>query len=128
MPDLLNLLLEVQYFLRNFDIRKVHPRAGFVHDINSLVRQIPVGYISVAEPDRSIDCFIGIFYAVMLLVFLFDIHENLDGFINRRWVNHDLLKTPVEGSIFLYVLSILIERGCPNALQVAPGQCRFEHV
>src|SRR5690606_22483546 len=43
-------------------------------------------------------------------------------------VDQDLLETPLESRVFFNVLAILIQGGCANAVQLSPGQCRFEHV
>ena len=64
----------------------------------------------------------------MILVFIPDVAENLSCFFWGSRINHNFLKTTIERSVLLNVLTVLIQGCRTNALNFAPSKCRFEHV
>ncbi len=102
--------------------------AHFIQGINGLVGEVSVRDVAACQSHARLNGFIGILDAVMLLVFVFNVVENLDGFVNVGGFHHDFLKTTFECTIFLNVLAILIERCCADALNLASGKSWLEHV
>ncbi len=65
---------------------------------------------------------------VVQLVALLQAAQDGDGVLHARLLHQHLLEAALEGSIFLNVLTVLVQGGGPDAVQVATGQRRFEHV
>ena len=65
---------------------------------------------------------------MVLLVALADPHQDLDGLLERRLLDHDRLEAPLEGRVVLDVLAVLVERGRADALELAAGERRLEDV
>ena len=64
----------------------------------------------------------------MELVFLLEPAQDRDCFLHRWLVHEYRLEAPSERGIFFDILAILIERGRPDAMQLAAGKRRLEHV
>ena len=54
--------------------------------------------------------------------------QNRDGVFHRRLIDDHLLKPAFQRGIFFDVLAIFIQRRRADAVQLAPGQSRLEHV
>ena len=54
-----------------------------------------------------------------IFVAAFDPTQNLDGFLNRRLVNHHGLKAAFERGIFFDIFAEFVQRGCADTLQFA---------
>ena len=65
---------------------------------------------------------------MVLLVALPDPLQDLDGLLERGLLHHDRLEAPLQGRVLLDVLAVLVERGRPDALELAPGERRLEDV
>ena len=65
---------------------------------------------------------------VVLLVALPDPLQDLDGLLERGLLHHDRLEAPLEGRVLLDVLAVLVERGRPDALELAARERRLEDV
>ena len=99
----------------------MYPGTGLVHNINGFVRKKAVGDIAFGKLYGFFDSIFGIVHMVMRLIFRLDIVENLYGLINRSGLDHNFLEPPVESSVFFNKLTIFVERGCSDTLQLAPG-------
>ena len=65
---------------------------------------------------------------MVLLVALADAHQDVDGLLERRLLDHDRLEAPLEGRVALDVLAVLVEGRGADALELAAGQRRLEDV
>ena len=65
---------------------------------------------------------------VVLLVALADAHEDLDGLLERRLLDHDRLEAALERRVALDVLAVLVEGGRADALQLAARERRLQDV
>ena len=65
---------------------------------------------------------------VVLLVVLLDSLEDLHRLVNGRLAHVDGLEPALQGRVLLDVLLVLVERRCPDALQLPAGEGRFQHV
>ncbi len=63
-------------FTRHHNIRNMHTRAGLIHGINSLVREIAVAHIPFGKFDTGFQCIRSIGHIMMLLIFILDIIKN----------------------------------------------------
>ena len=54
--------------------------------------------------------------------------QNRDRVFDRRFAHINLLKTSFEGRIFFDVLLVLVQRGRPDATQLAPRQRGLQHI
>src|SRR4029077_16076469 len=52
--------------------------------------------------------------------------QDLDGLVDRRLIDADLLEAALERRVALEVLAVLVERGRADRLQLAPGERRLE--
>jgi hypothetical protein len=64
----------------------------------------------------------------VLLVALADAHQDLDGLLERRLLDHHRLEAALEGRVALDVLAVLVERGGADALELAARERRLEDV
>ena len=61
-------------------------------------------------------------------VSFFQTTKNGNGIFYCRLINHDWLETTCKSSVFFNVLTILIQCGCTNTVQLTSGKHRFQHV
>ena len=108
----------------------LHPNLGgcLVHQVNGLVRQLPVRDITVRQFRGSNDRAIGDFNPVVNLIAFFQATKDRNGVFLARLAHQYLLETALKRSIFLDVFPVLIQSGGAHTVQFAPGQCRLEHV
>ena len=103
-------------------------RGGLVDEVDRLVRQVAVGDVADRQVRRGLHGVVGDRHLVVLLVALADAHQDLDGLLERRLLDHDRLEAALEGGVALDVLAVLVERGGADALQLAAGERRLEDV
>jgi len=103
-------------------------RAGFVHDVNRLVRHETPGNKTFGKFDRKFHRRVGVAYAVMLLVFMLQTPQYTQGFIVIRLFDEYRLETALKGGVLLKVFAVFGERCRADTLNVAARQPRFEHI
>ena len=67
-------------------------------------------------------------YMVVQLIALFQTTQDRNGIFNAWLSNKHFLETTLQRSIFFNILTILIERGCADTVQLTARQSRFQHV
>src|SRR4029077_20677423 len=77
--DELNALLDFGDLLRERSLAQLHPRARLVNEVNRLVRQKAVRYVTVRMRDRERNSVVGVGDGVELLVPVLDPEQNLGG-------------------------------------------------
>ena len=107
---------------------KLPPGAGLIHQINRLVRQKPVCHIPSAQPYAGFDRFVRDLYLMVLLVCRPDPLENPDTLLRCRLLNQNRLKTPLQRGILLDMLSVLIDRGRPDHLNLSAREHRLHDI
>src|SRR5688572_8873088 len=65
---------------------------------------------------------------MVILVLLAKSLEDLDGLIDRGRIDDDGLEPPLERTVLIDVLAVLVERGRADALQLTPRERRLQHV
>ena len=94
---------------------------GLVDEVDRLVGKVAVSDV----PDQvggGLHRVVGDRDLVVLLVALADPHEDLDGLLERRLLDHHRLEAALEGRVALDVLAVLVERRRADALELAPRQ------
>ena len=66
--------------------------------------------------------------AVVELVFLLQPPQDRYGVLDGRLTDEHGLEPPLQRGVFLDVLTILVERGRTNTVQLATRECRLDHV
>ena len=102
--------------------------AGLVHQVDGLVGQETVGDIAVGQGGGGNDGAVLNFYAVIDLVALFQTAQDGDGVLHRGLGHHDRLEAALQRGVLFDILAVLVEGGGTNAVQLTPGQHRFEQV
>ena len=100
--------------------------ARLVDQVDGLVRQVPVGYVAVSQVGGGHDGLVGDRDPVVRLVAVPQPLQYLDGVGERRLLHLDGLEAPLQGSVLLQVLAVLVERRGPDGLELATGQHRLQ--
>ena len=100
-------------------LAQLDARAGFVNEIDGLVRQEAVRNKPRGGVDRVLDGFIGVGHGVEFLVAFLDAEQDPGGvlFVGRR--NLHGLEAAFERAVFLDGFAILGRRGGADALDFA---------
>ena len=101
---------------------------GLVDQVDRLVRQVAVGDVADRQVGGGLHRLVGDRDLVVLLVALADAHEDVDGLLERRLLDHDRLEAALEGGVALDVLAVLVERRRADALELAARERRLEDV
>jgi len=109
-------------------ISDLHPRGGFVHEVDGLVRQEPVADVAVrkrggGDEARRLDA-----HAVVDFVPFLEPSQNGDGVLDARLIDHHGLEAAFERGVLLDVFAILVERGRADGPQFAARKLGLEHV
>jgi len=104
------------------------PRGRLVDQVDRLVGQEAVGDVAVRERRGRHDGRVLDAHAVVHLVALLQAAQDRDGVLDARLAHHDGSKTPLERGIFFDVLAIFGDGGGADAVQLAAGQRRLQHV
>src|SRR6266849_4259718 len=99
-----------------------------VDDVDRLVGQEAVREVALRELRRRIERVVGDDHPVVLFVALAEALQDLDRLAHRRRVDDHRLEAPLERPVLLDVLAVFVERGRADALQLAAGERRFQHV
>ena len=103
-------------------------RAGLVHDVDGLVRQVAGGDVAVREADGGLDGGVGVLALMVLFVLRADAAQDEHGVFRGRVVDLDGLEAALEGGVLLDVLAVLRERGGADALDLAARKGGLEDV
>src|SRR6056297_1670253 len=107
-----------------------HPdTAGrLVHQVDGLVGQLPVGDVAMRQRGRGDQRRVGDVDAVVDFVAFLQPAKNRDGVFHAGLADQHLLESSLERGVLFYVLAVFVQRGGADAVQVAAGQRRLEHV
>ena len=124
-PASLYLSLQTFDFFGDNNIRNMHSRPSFVQCINGFVREITVTYVTVCQFDTRLQCIIGIGDIMVILVPTFYIIEDLQSLLGSCRLDHNLLETAFQSTIFFYIFPIFIECCSTDTLNLSPRKSRF---
>ena len=102
--------------------------AGLVDQVDRLVGEETVGDVAVGERRRRHQCSILNPDAVVDLEALAQPPQDRDRVLDCRLVDHHRLEPALERGVLLDVAPVLVQRGRPDAMQLAAGEHRLEHV
>ena len=102
--------------------------AGFIHQVNRLVRQKPVRDITVRQRRSGNQGRILNFDAVIDLEAVLQTAQDGDGILHRGFIDHDRLEPAGKRLVLLNVLPVLVQRRRADAVQLAARQHRLEHI
>ena len=100
----------------------------FVHKVNCLVRQEPIGEIPVGKYCCTHQRVVLNPHAVVHFVAFLQATQNCDGVLHRRFTHIHLLKAALQCGIFFNVGAVFIECCCTNHSQLTARQHRLNHV
>ncbi len=126
LAHLLDLVLELAVARRGGHGLDAHAGGGLVDQVDGLVRQVAVLDVAVGEHGRGAQGVVGDRAAVVRLVAVAQAAQDLDGVVDRRLVDADLLEAALEGGVALEVLAVLVERRRADRLQLAAGERGLE--
>ena len=125
--QLCHLLLQVQK-LGNFRVAQVAAGAGFIQQVNGLIRQVAVGDIPFRQVYHIRHDGIGHTHAVVLFVITFYAADNRNGIIDGGFFHLDGLEAALQRRIFFNKLAVLGKGRCADNLDLPAGQGRFHDV
>ena len=105
-----------------------HPGGRLVHEVDGLVGKEAVSYVTRREVGRGVDGILGDGHLVMRLVALLDAIEYGNGLLHGGLFHVDGLEAPLQGSIPLHMLAVVVQGSGADALQLSAGQRRLQDV
>ena len=128
LGDAVEILLRLAQGRGRGRMAQADARGGLVDEVDRLVRQMAVGDVADRQVRGGLDRLVGDGDLVVLLVALADAHQDVDGLLERRLLDHDRLEAALERGVALDVLAVLVERGRADALQLAARERRLQDV
>ncbi len=117
----------VQFFRNGIDLH-TQLGSGFVHQVDSLVRQETVGDVTVAQLYGGDDGIVFDADVVMVLITFLQTSQNGNGAQRVRLVHHDNLEAAFQRFVLLEILLIFIKGSGPDASQFTACQGGFQDV
>ena len=99
-----------------------------VDEIDGFVGQLALGDVALRQLRRGNDRGVRDVHPVVDLIALFETAQDGDGVFLTRLIHQHFLKTALQGGVFLNVLSMLVQGGGADAVQLAAGQGGLEHI
>ena len=121
-PDALDFLHGLADLLRQEGRLQADLAAGFVHQVDGLVRQEPVRDVLLGQGGRRDQRLVADGDAVMGLIALAQPFQDFDRLFDTGLADQDGLEAPLQGGIPLDVLPVFVQRRRPDALQFTAGQ------
>ena len=100
----------------------------FIHEVNCLVRQEPIGEIPVGKYCCTHQRVVLNPHAVVHFVAFLQPTQNCDGVLHRWFTHVHLLKAALQCGIFFNVVSVLVKCRCANHSQLTARQHWLDHV
>ena len=102
--------------------------AGFIYQVNCLIRQETISDIPIRKGCRSNQRLILNLNTMEYLIPLFQTAENGYGIFHSRLFYQNRLEPPFQCGILFNVLTIFIQRCRANTVEFAPGQHRLQQI
>ena len=83
--------------LNELNVLKVCSRTRLIDKVDSLIREVSVSDVSLGCLNGKLDYFIRICDIMMLLIIVLNALQYLDGHLDGRFIQHDLLETSLKG-------------------------------
>ena len=98
----------------------------FIDQINGLIGQTAITDVSIRQSVRGLQRLIRDRHAVMQLITLFQATQNLQAQGQIRLSNQHLLKTTIQGWVFLHGAAVILGRRGTDATEITPGEGRLQ--
>ncbi|MPN02083.1 hypothetical protein SDC9_149296 [bioreactor metagenome] len=100
-------------------------RAGFIHEVDCLVRQKAVGDVAMRQRCRGNQRRVLNLHAVEHLIALLESAQDRNRVLHGRFFDQHRLEPALQGRVFFDILTVLVDRGCTDAVQFAARQHGF---
>ena len=104
-----------------------HTSTSLINKVNSLIRQEAVVDVAIREGSGGNQCLVRDGYAVVSLVLIADTAQNLNSEIHARLRHVHRLETTLKSGVLLDVLTVLIQSGSTDGLQLTASQLRLQN-
>ena len=111
----------IQFRRHGVNFRTDHG-AGFIHQVDGLIGQEPVGDVPVRQGGRRNQGRVLNFHAVEHFIPLFQPTQNGNGVFDRGFLHQYRLEPAFQGRVFFDVFAVFVQGGSANAVQFAPRQ------
>ena len=125
LPDAVSLLLDLLGQALGVDSQLA---CGLVYEVNSLVRQVALGDVAMAQLHRRRKSGLLYLHLVVGLVAGAKPSQHLYGGVHVRLLNEDGLEPALQRAVLLDVLAVLVNGGRAYALELPAGQRRLQQV
>ena len=95
-------LLHFGYFVGKRGLAQLDTRAGFIDEVDGLVRKETIGDVAAGKIDGVLNRFVGIADGMEFFVTLADTLQNPNGFLFRGAIHLHGLEAALQGTIFLH--------------------------
>ena len=102
--------------------------AGFINQVDGLVRQKPVADVAMGQLSGCNQCRILYFDAVKDLIAFTQTAKNGNGILHRRLLYQHRLEAALQRRILFNIFAVFIQRCRANAVQLAPGKHGLQQV
>ena len=126
--DELYALLDFADFFRDGGLAQFYARAGFVDQVDGLVRKKTVGNIAVRKINGIAQRFIGVADSMKLFVAFAHALDDLNGFFFIGGGNFYGLEAPFERAVFFHRFSVFARRCRADALNLSARKSRLQNV
>ena len=109
-------------------LAQLRARARFVHEVDRLVGQEPIGDVAAGLVDRRFDRLARVLDVMEALVAILDAHQDFDRFLLARRIDLDRLEAALERAVLLDVLPVFGRRGRADAADFAARERRLQDV
>ena len=110
--------------LGDFGVAQVAAGAGFVQQVNRLVRQVAVGDIPLRQLHHAGNNRVRHTDAVVLFIIPAHAAQHLDAVMDRRFFHLDWLEPAFQGGILFDKLAVFAEGGGADHLHLPAGKAR----
>ena len=126
--DLFDVRFKIFDFRRASHRANTRARAGFVHQIDGLVRQIAIGNVTIRKLDCGFHRRISNFGFVMLFVFGPNSLQDQNSFFHRWRFDFDTLEAAFERGVFLNIFAVLVQGRRADALHLTAAEGRLDDI
>ena len=109
-------------------VEQSHSGAGFVDQIDCLVRKEPVGDVAITKGGSGNESFIRDLESVMLLIALTQTTKNFDGVVDGRLTHIHGLEATLKSGVPFDVFAVFVQCCGSDALEFTPRQSGLENI
>ena len=99
--------------------------AGFIHEVDSLIRKETIADITVGKGCRRYKRGIGDLYAMINLITVLQSTKDRNRILDCRLIDHNRLETTFQSRILLNIFPVLIQRRRTDTVQLTTGKHRL---